>query len=41
MQLIGGGAGEGFTKVLGMLDITWQGFKEKTFTKIEAYAGIA
>ena len=24
-----------------MLNITWQGFKEKTFTKIEAYAGMA
>ena len=28
------------TKLLGMLNLPWQGFK-KTLTKIEAYAGIA
>ena len=38
MQLIGGGE-EGSTKLLGMLNLPWQGF-EKTFTKIEKYAGM-
>ena len=39
MQLIGGGGGES-TKLLGMMNLPWQGIK-KTFTKIEAYAGMA
>ena len=40
MQLIGGGGIES-TKLLGVLNLAWQGFKKKTFTKIEAYAGMA
>ena len=40
MQLIGGGGREP-TKLLGMLNIPWQGFEKKNFTKIEAYAGMA
>ena len=37
MQLIGGGGRES-TKILGMLDLPWQGFEKKTLTKIEAHA---
>ena len=33
--------GGGSTKILAMLNLHWQGFREKTFTKIEAYAGMA
>ena len=29
------------TKLLGMLNLLWQGFGVKIFTKIEAYAGMA
>ena len=28
------------TKLLGILNIPWQGFRGETFTKIEAYAGM-
>ena len=37
MQLIGGG---GSTKLLGMVNLPWQGFGEK-ITKIESHAGMA
>ena len=40
MQLIGGGGRES-TKLFGMLNVPWQGFEKKTFTKIEAYAGMS
>ena len=40
MQLIGGGGRES-TKLLGMLNLPWQGFEKKTFTKIEAHTGMA
>ena len=40
MQLIGGGGRES-TKLFGMLNLPWQGFERKTFTKIEANAGMA
>ena len=40
MQLIGGGGRES-TKFLGMPNLPWQGFEKKTFTKIEAHAGMA
>ena len=40
MQLIGGGGRES-TKLLGMLNLPWQVFEKKTFTKIEAYAGMS
>ena len=40
MQIIGGGVRES-TKLLGMLNKPWQGFKKKTFTKIEAYSGMS
>ena len=40
MQLIGGGGRES-TKLLGMLNLPWQGFEKKTFTRIEAHAGMA
>ena len=40
MQLIGGGGRES-TNLLGMLNLPWQGFEKKTFTKIEAHAGMA
>ena len=40
MQLIGGGGKES-TKLLSMLNLPWQGFEKKTFTKIEANAGMA
>ena len=39
MQLIGGGGRES-TKLLGMLNLPWQGFEKKTLTKIEANAGM-
>ena len=39
MQLIGGGERES-TKLFWMLNLPWQGFEKKTFTKIEAYAGM-
>ena len=39
-QLIGCGGRES-TKILGMLNIPWKGFKKRTFTKIEAHAGLA
>ena len=40
MQLIGSGGRES-TKLLGMLNLPWQGFEKKTFTRIEAHAGMA
>ena len=40
MQLIGGGQIES-TKLLGVLNLPWKGFEKKTFTKIEANAGMA
>ena len=40
MQLIGGGGRES-TKLLGVLNLPWQGFEKKPFTKIEANAGMA
>ena len=40
MQLIGGGGKES-TKLLGMFNLTWMGFEKKSFTKIEAHAGMA
>ena len=40
MQLIGGGGRES-TKLLATLNLPWQGFEKKTFTKIEAHAGMA
>ena len=40
MQLIRGGGRES-TKLLGMLNLPWQGFEKKTFSKIEAHAGMA
>ena len=39
MQLIGGGGRES-TKLLGVLNIPWQGFDKTTFTKIEANSGM-
>ena len=29
------------TNLFGMLNLSWQGFEKKTFTKIEAYAGMS
>ena len=40
MQLIEGGGRES-TKLLGVLNLPWKGFETKTFTKIEACAGMA
>ena len=40
VQLIGGGGRES-TKLLGMLNLPRKGFEKKTFTKIEAHAGLA
>ena len=40
MQLIGGGGRES-RKLLGMLNLPWQGFGKKTFSKIEANVGMA
>ena len=41
MQLIGCGGRES-TKLFGMLNLPWKGFKKKkTFTKIEAHVGMA
>ena len=40
MQLIGGG-GRASTKLFGVLNLPWQGFEKKTFTKIESHAGMA
>ena len=40
MQLIGGGGRES-TNIFGVLNLNWQGFEKKTFTKIEAHAGMA
>ena len=40
MQIIGGGGIES-TKLLGMLNLPWQGFEKKTLSKIEAHAGMA
>ena len=40
MQIIGG-RGRESTKLLGVLNLPWQGFEKKTFTKIEAHAGMA
>ena len=40
MQLIGG-VGIESTKLLGVLNLPWKGFEKKTFTKIEAHAGMA
>ena len=40
MQLIGGGGRES-TKLFRMLNIPWYGFEKKSFTKIEAHAGMA
>ena len=39
MQLIGGGGRES-TKLWGLLNLPWKGFEKKTFTKIEAHAGM-
>ena len=39
-KLIQGGGRES-TKLLGVLNLPWQGFETKTFTKIEARAGMA
>ena len=41
MQLIGIGGGRGSTKILGVLNPTWQVFEKKTFTKIEVHASMA
>ena len=40
MQLIGGGGRES-TNLFGMLNLPWLVFEKKTFTKIEAYAGMS
>ena len=40
MQLIRDGGRES-TNLLGMLNLPWQGFERKTFTRIEAHAGMA
>ena len=40
MQLIRVGGRES-TKLLGMLNLHWKGFEKKTFTKIEAHAGMS
>ena len=40
MQLIGGGGRES-TKLWGLLNLPWKGFDKKTFTKIEAHAGMS
>ena len=40
MQLIRDGGRES-TKILGMLNLPWKGYEKKTFTKIEAHAGMA
>ena len=40
MQLIGVG-GEVINKALGGVESTLEGFEKKTFTKIEAHAGMA
>ena len=40
MQIIGG-EGRESTKLFGMLNLPWQGFKKKTFTQIEAHVGMA
>ena len=40
MQLIGDGGRES-TKLLGVLNLPWQVFEKKNFTKIEAHAGMA
>ena len=40
MQLIRDGGRES-TKILGMLNLPWQGFGEKSFSKNEAHAGMA
>ena len=39
MQLIGGGWRES-TNLLGVMNLPWQGFEKKSFTKIEAHAGM-
>ena len=38
-HIIGGG-GRSSTKILGMLNLPWQGFGKQIFTKIEVYAGM-
>ena len=40
MKLIGGGRRES-TKILGVLNLHWQGFEKKNFTEIEAHTGMA
>ena len=40
MQLIGGGGRES-TDIFTMLNLPWQGFEKKNFTKIGAYAGMS
>ena len=40
MQLIGGGGRES-TKLLGMLNLPWQGFEKKTFKIFDEHAGMA
>ena len=35
------GGGRESTKLLGLLNLPWQGFEKKNFTKIEAHAGMA
>ena len=40
MQIIRGGGRES-TKLFGMLNLPWQVFEKKIFTKIEAYAGMS
>ena len=40
MQLIGR-VGVESTKLLGIFNLPWKGFEKKTFTEIEAHAGMA
>ena len=40
MQVIGGGGRESI-KLFGMLNLPWQVFEKKPFTKIETHAGMA
>ena len=40
MQIIGVGGRES-TNLLRVLNLPWKGFKKKTYTKIEAHAGMA
>ena len=40
MQISGGGGRES-TKLLGAFNLPWKVFDKKTFTKVEAHAGMA